>query len=70
VVGRSTRTWGDYLRFRARLVDDPEARQRYESVKRVLAERFAHDRPGYTLAKGAIIEELLNEEEASPPQAP
>jgi GrpB-like predicted nucleotidyltransferase (UPF0157 family) len=70
VVGRSTRTWDDYLRFRARLVDDPEARQRYESVKRVLAERFAHDRPGYTLAKGAIIEELLNEEEASPPQAP
>jgi GrpB-like predicted nucleotidyltransferase (UPF0157 family) len=70
VVGRSSRAWDGYLRFRARLVEDPEARRRYESVKRVLAERFAHDRPGYTLAKGAIVEELLKEEEASLPQAP
>jgi GrpB-like predicted nucleotidyltransferase (UPF0157 family) len=69
VVGRSSRAWGDYLRFRARLIDDPEARRRYESVKRVLAERFAHDRPGYTSAKGAVIEELLKDEDASPPQA-
>jgi len=69
VVGRSSRAWEDYLRFRAHLVNDPEARQRYESVKRVLAERFAHDRPGYTLSKGAIIEELLKEEEDSRPQA-
>jgi GrpB-like predicted nucleotidyltransferase (UPF0157 family) len=68
VVGRTSRAWDDYLRFRARLVDDPQARQRYESVKRVLAERFAHDRPGYTLAKGAIVEELLKDEEASPPR--
>jgi GrpB-like predicted nucleotidyltransferase (UPF0157 family) len=68
VVGRGSRGWEDYLRFRARLADDPEARRRYESVKRVLAERFAHDRPGYTLTKGAIIEELLKEEGTSPPQ--
>jgi GrpB-like predicted nucleotidyltransferase (UPF0157 family) len=68
VVARNGRAWGNYLRFRTRLVDDPDARQRYESVKRVLAERFAHDRPGYTLAKGAIIEELLQDRQPSPPQ--
>jgi GrpB-like predicted nucleotidyltransferase (UPF0157 family) len=70
VVGHSSQAWVDYLRFRTRLVDDREARQQYESVKRVLAERFAHDRPGYTSAKGAIIEELLREDQASPPQRP
>jgi GrpB-like predicted nucleotidyltransferase (UPF0157 family) len=70
VVGRNSRAWGNYLRFRARLADDPAARQRYESVKRVLAERFAHDRPGYTSAKGAVIEELLSDGPTSPPQAP
>jgi GrpB-like predicted nucleotidyltransferase (UPF0157 family) len=70
VVARSGRAWGNYLRFRARLVDDPEARQRYESVKRVLAERFAHDRAGYTMAKGAIIEELLQDRQPSLPQPP
>jgi GrpB-like predicted nucleotidyltransferase (UPF0157 family) len=70
VVVCTSGAWDDYLRFRARLADDPEARRRYESVKRVLAERFAHDRPGYTLAKGAIVEELLNDEQASLPQAP
>ena len=69
VVGCNSGAWDDYLRFRAHLVDDPEARRRYEFVKRVLAERFARDRPGYTLAKGAIIEELLKEEEASLRQA-
>ena len=69
VVGCNSGAWDDYLRFRAHLVDDPEARRRYELVKRVLAERFARDRPGYTLAKGAIIEELLKEEEVSLRQA-
>jgi GrpB-like predicted nucleotidyltransferase (UPF0157 family) len=61
VVAGSSRAWGNYLRFRARLANDPEARHRYETVKRALAERFAHDRPGYTAAKGAIIEQLLGE---------
>ncbi|HEX3334315.1 MAG TPA: GrpB family protein [Acidimicrobiales bacterium] len=68
VVGRSSQAWDDYLRFRARLVNDPAARQRYEAAKRVLAERFAHDRPGYTLAKGAVVEELLGDE--GPPPRP
>ncbi len=67
VVGRSSQAWTDYQRFRTRLANDPEARQRYESVKRVLAARFAHDRPGYTLAKGAIVEELLEHDSAAPP---
>jgi GrpB-like predicted nucleotidyltransferase (UPF0157 family) len=69
VVRRSSGAWDDYLRFRARLADDPEARRRYESVKRVLAERFAQDRSGYTLAKAAIIDELLKDEDVSLPQA-
>lgn len=66
VVGRSSQAWDDYLRFRARLANDPAARQRYESVKRELAAQFAQDRAGYTLAKGAIVEELL-EDEGPPP---
>jgi GrpB-like predicted nucleotidyltransferase (UPF0157 family) len=70
VVRRSSRAWGSYLRFRARLANDSEARHRYEDVKRVLAERFAHDRPGYTAAKGAIIQQLLGEEPTPPPPQP
>ncbi len=59
VVGTSSRAWLDYQRFHALLVNDADARQRYQSVKRELARQFPDDRPAYTRAKGAVIRELL-----------
>ncbi len=59
VVGQGSRAWTDYLRFHALLRDDPDARDRYQSAKRELARTFTRDRPGYTKAKGAVVEELL-----------
>jgi GrpB-like predicted nucleotidyltransferase (UPF0157 family) len=66
VVGRASRAWADYLRFYALLCDDPDARATYQSAKRELARSFARDRPGYTRAKGAVVEELLASDERSP----
>ena len=67
VVGKSSRAWISYLRFHALLLDDAEARGRYQSAKRELARAFAQDRQGYTTAKSAVVEELLASESASPP---
>ncbi len=67
VVGRSSRAWISYLRFHALLLDDAEARERYQSAKRELARAFAQDRQGYTTAKSAVVEELLASESGSPP---
>ncbi len=60
VVGRGSQAWTDYLRFPVLFRDDPEAHRRYQSAKRELAHEFADDRPGYTRAKGAVVEELLD----------
>ncbi len=43
----------DYLRLH------PDARDRYEQVKRELAERFRHDRHRYTDAKAPIFWEIM-----------
>ena len=59
VVGIGSPEWRSYLRFRRLLLDDPAARARYQSAKRVLARRYAHDRVGYTQAKSAVVEQLL-----------
>ena len=59
VVGKGSRAWVDYRRFHTLLVDNDAARQRYESVKRDLAQRYPHDRRAYTEAKSAVIRELL-----------
>jgi len=67
VVGKSSRAWMSYLRFHALLLDDAEARERYRSSKRELAEAFAQDRQGYTTAKSVVVEELLASESESPP---
>jgi GrpB-like predicted nucleotidyltransferase (UPF0157 family) len=61
VVGMGSQAWGDYLRFRAILCEDADARRRYESEKRRLAHDHPHDRPGYTKAKSGIVEELLGD---------
>jgi GrpB-like predicted nucleotidyltransferase (UPF0157 family) len=71
VVGRSSRAWVSYLRFRALLLDDAEARERYQSAKRDLARAFPRDRKGYTTAKSAVVEEMLASEGGSaPPHGP
>lgn len=59
VVGNDSPEWHSYLRFRRLLLDDPAACNRYQSEKRVLARRYAHDRAGYTTAKSAVVEQLL-----------
>ena len=66
-MGESSRAWMSYLRFHALLLDDAEARERYQSAKRELAQAFAQDRQGYTTAKSAVVEELLASESGSPP---
>jgi GrpB-like predicted nucleotidyltransferase (UPF0157 family) len=59
VVGQPRRAWTDYLRFHALLRDDAGAGDRCQAAKRELARTFARDRPGYTRAKGAVVEGLL-----------
>ncbi len=70
VVGQGSRAWTDYLRFHTLLRDDPDARDAYQSAKRELGRTFARDRPGYTRAKGAVVEELLASEGRSPRPRP
>ncbi len=65
VVGQGSRAWTDYLRFHALPRDDADAGDRYQSAKRELARTFARDRPGYTKAKGAVVEELLASDDRS-----
>jgi GrpB-like predicted nucleotidyltransferase (UPF0157 family) len=48
-----------YLLFRNRLREDPEARSRYEEVKRELATRVWSDMNAYAAAKTKIIEEII-----------
>jgi GrpB-like predicted nucleotidyltransferase (UPF0157 family) len=60
VVGVGSQAWLDYRRFRSLLVSDEAARERYESVKCELAQRYPHDRRAYTQAKGAVIRSLLD----------
>ncbi len=65
VVGAGSQAWVDYRRFRALLLTDAAARERYESVKRELAQQYPHDRRAYTLAKASVIRALLDDPEPS-----
>ena len=49
----------DVLAFRDLLRSDPAARQRYQEVKRSLAETNPYDRSGYLDGKSAVVQELL-----------
>lgn len=51
-----------HLRFRDLLRTDPEARRRYEELKRSLAGRVWPDMNHYAEAKGPLIRELLRGE--------
>ena len=51
----------EHLLFRDYLRERPEKAQQYESLKRMLAEKFASDRKNYTDGKDALIKALIQE---------
>jgi len=59
VVDYGDLRWTRYLALRDRLRRDPDARTRYEEVKRELASEFPSDRRSYTAGKAAFIRGLL-----------
>ena len=59
ILDRSQPFWDDYHRFRSLLRRDGEARREYATVKLELAERFKHDRAGYTTAKGEYVSRVV-----------
>ena len=65
VVGVGSQAWVDYRRFHSLLVADDAARERYELVKRELAQQYPRDRRAYTKGKGTVIRSLLDAPERS-----
>lgn len=53
--------WQRHILFRDFLRNHPQAAQRYEILKRKLAQEFAGDRTSYTNSKTLLIEQLLIE---------
>lgn len=53
--------WREHLAFRDWLRSHPETADEYATLKRKLAERFRHDREGYTGAKAEFIRIVLGE---------
>ncbi len=53
--------WKRHILFRDFLRNNPKAAQRYEALKRKLAQEFECDRTGYTNSKAPLIEQLLVE---------
>lgn len=51
--------WQRHLAFRDALRNDPTMRERYQSLKLLLAERHADDKSAYTEAKAPFILEVL-----------
>ena len=58
-VELGTPFWNDHLAFRDHLRAHPEDAQAYAALKRILAERYRHDRPGYSEAKTDFITAIL-----------
>ncbi|HBL84177.1 MAG: hypothetical protein A2Y17_13005 [Clostridiales bacterium GWF2_38_85] len=56
------RNIGDHgeLYFRDYLITHPETSKEYEKLKLTLKEKYAHDRDGYTDAKGKFIDRITN----------
>ncbi|PSB29121.1 GrpB family protein [Chlorogloea sp. CCALA 695] len=53
--------WERHILFRDFLRNNPQVAQRYEALKRKLAQEFAGDRTSYTNSKTPLIEQLLVE---------
>lgn len=58
--------WANYIRFRDHLRADDALSDEYGVLKRTLQDHFAHNRRGYTEAKGPFIRRVL---EHLPPDA-
>ena len=61
VVDHGGEQWRNYLQLRDLLRRSPDARARYESVKRQLANEIGDDRKAYTDGKTGIVGELLDD---------
>lgn len=61
IVERSSPIWAVQLAFRDRLIQDPDLREAYASLKLQLAEQYGQDRIGYTNAKSDFIRNALRE---------
>ena len=59
VVDHGGAQWRRYITFRDLLLSDASARERYERMKKELAEKFPGDRKAYTEAKTSIVYDLL-----------
>ena len=53
--------WANYLQFRNRLRADNALRDAYGALKHRLKDDFAHNRRGYTEAKGPFVRRVLGE---------
>ena len=61
IVTHDDPQWANYLRFRDRLRTDAALRDEYSALKHRLKQDYAHDRRGYTEAKGPFIRHVLGE---------
>lgn len=65
VVDHDGAQWRRYLTFRDLLLTDPDARERYERIKRDLAQKFPTDRKAYQAAKQSPIRGLFEQQAAA-----
>jgi len=56
-----SRRYRDELAFRDRLRADAQLTEKYVTLKRDLARRFAHDRETYTDAKSSFVRSVLDQ---------
>ena len=61
VVKYGSEEWENYLNFSDYLNANPEAAEKYASLKKVLAENYPNDRIAYTETKSELISTLLDE---------
>ena len=61
VVKYGGKDWNEYINFRDYLNTMPEKAEKYNALKRQLAEKFRYDRVSYTDGKAEIIQILLEE---------
>jgi GrpB-like predicted nucleotidyltransferase (UPF0157 family) len=62
LMTRSSPRWDEQVVFRDALRADPALAQRYATLKRSLAARYADDREAYTAAKGNFIRAVLQQQ--------
>ena len=61
VVEWNSTAWNDYINFRDYLNTFPEQAEKYDTLKKQLAVKFANNRESYTNGKQELIDSLLQE---------